>query len=67
MPIKACKVKGKPGYKWGESGKCYTYTLGNAASRKNAKQKAYLQGAASNYKYALANWLEHSSVNNGSA
>jgi hypothetical protein len=38
--------KGKPGYKWGSQGKCYTYIPGDETSRKKAKQKAYIQGAA---------------------
>lgn len=46
MPILNCTLNGKPGYKWGNKGKCYTYTPGNEKSRKEAKQKAYKQGAA---------------------
>jgi len=43
MPIKSCQSSGKPGYKCGDAGKCYTYTPGNEQSRKNAKRKAILQ------------------------
>ncbi len=46
MPVQLCRKDGKPGYKYGESGHCYTYEVGNEASRKKAKQKAHLQGAA---------------------
>jgi len=46
MPVQDCNKDGKPGYKYGEEGFCYTYTAGNEASRKAAKQKAYLQAAA---------------------
>lgn len=46
MPVKKCEKDGKPGYKWGDSGACYTYTSGNEQSRKNAKKKAHKQGAA---------------------
>jgi hypothetical protein len=46
MPVMECKEEGKPGYKYGESGRCYTYTAGDEAGRKRAKQKAYIQGAA---------------------
>ena len=46
MPVMSCEVKGKPGYKFGASGHCYTYVPGNENSRKRAKQKAYLQGTA---------------------
>jgi hypothetical protein len=46
MPVKACELEGKPGLKWGDSGKCYTYTPNNEGSRKNAKKKALTQGLA---------------------
>lgn len=46
MPIKKCSSKGKPGYKYGDSGKCYTYTAGNQTSRKKAKSKALKQARA---------------------
>lgn len=46
MPVMSCNEKGKPGYKYGESGKCYTYSEGDEEGRKRAKQKAYIQGAA---------------------
>tara|TARA_R110000824_G_scaffold268141_1_gene456808 strand:- start:144 stop:293 length:150 start_codon:yes stop_codon:yes gene_type:complete len=35
MPVKKCKVKGKPGKKYGAKGKCYT---GKGAKKKSAKQ-----------------------------
>ena len=41
-----CSVGEKPGYKYGESGKCYIYTANDESSRKNAKRKAILQGTA---------------------
>lgn len=43
MPIMKCQKNGKPGYKWGASGKCYTYTRGNEQSRKKARQKVLKQ------------------------
>jgi len=46
MPVQQCTLDGKPGYKWGESGKCYTYTQGSEVSRKGAIRKAQAQGAA---------------------
>jgi len=46
MPVIACRKEGKPGYKWGSEGHCYTYTPGNEESRKAAKRKAHIQGAA---------------------
>lgn len=46
MPVMSCSKGGKPGYKWGKSGKCYTYISGNEASKKRAHDKASAQGAA---------------------
>ena len=46
MPVKKCTKDGKPGYKYGDEGYCYTYASGNEKSRKSAKQKAHLQGSA---------------------
>jgi len=33
-------------YRWGNSGKKYTYTLGDEAGRKRAKERATRQGRA---------------------
>jgi len=46
MPIQPCREGGKPGYRWGKKGKCYTYTAGNEASRKRARAKAWEQAKA---------------------
>lgn len=46
MPVMECNEGEKPGYKYGNEGACYTYTPGDEESRKRAKQKAYVQGAA---------------------
>jgi hypothetical protein len=46
MPVGPCSNNGKPGYKWGSSGTCYTYTAGDAASKSAAKKKAQRQGLA---------------------
>lgn len=46
MPVERCRRDGKPGYRWGQEGKCYVYTPGNEASRKRAKEKAREQGQA---------------------
>jgi hypothetical protein len=46
MPIQSCSSGGNPGYKSGESGKCYTYTPGDSASRVSAKNKAMAQERA---------------------
>lgn len=44
MPVKSCSKDGKPGFKWGDSGKCYVYN--NEQSRKQAITKAQKQGRA---------------------
>lgn len=41
-----CMLNGKPGFKYGESGKCYTYNPGNQKQMNEAKRKAILQGIA---------------------
>jgi hypothetical protein len=47
MPIVNCTKSGKPGFKWGSENKsCFTYTPGNEASKKRARNKAELQGRA---------------------
>lgn len=46
MPVRKTTHNGKPAYQWGKSGKKYTYTPGNEASRKRAKAKAEKQGQA---------------------
>ena len=46
MPVQRCQLGGKPGYKYGPQGKCYTYNPKDEASRKQAKRKAIIQGAA---------------------
>ncbi len=46
MPVMVCTLNGKPGYKWGSRGKCYTYTAGSETSRKRARSKAAAQGVA---------------------
>jgi len=46
MPIQTCQFENKPGFKWGDSGKCYTYTPNNEGSLRNARKKAIAQGIA---------------------
>jgi len=46
MPIKDCQENGKQGFKWGDQGKCYTYTPNNEGSKRNAKKKAISQAIA---------------------
>jgi hypothetical protein len=46
MPIQSCTEDGKPGYRYGESGHCYTYTPGDPESRARARRRAEEQGQA---------------------
>lgn len=46
MPTEACIMNGRPGRRWGKSGKCYTYTPGDSKSRGEAEKKAQAQGKA---------------------
>ncbi len=46
MPIMRCSKNGKPGWKWGKNGKCYTYSKGSKKGSRSARQKAHLQKAA---------------------
>jgi len=46
VPVLRCEIDGKPGFKWGQQGKCYTYTSGDTSGSKRARQKAILQGIA---------------------
>lgn len=43
MPINKCTSNGKPGFKWGNSNKCWTYTPNNVKSRQEAKKKCIQQ------------------------
>lgn len=63
MPIKTCTSGGKPGFKWGDTGKCYPYTAGDEASKEAARKKAIAQGAAikmSNLEIQLQEIIEKS-------
>jgi hypothetical protein len=46
MPVKNCSENGQPGFKWGDSGKCYLYTSGDEEGMGEAKRKATIQGIA---------------------
>lgn len=46
MPVNPCSENGQPGFKWGDSGKCYLYERGNSNSMGEAKRKATIQGLA---------------------
>lgn len=46
MPVQRCQKNGKPGFKYGAGGACYTYTPGNTQSEVAARNKAEKQGRA---------------------
>jgi len=46
MPLTRCEKEGKPGWKWGQSGACYTYDPKKLGSEARAKNKAKEQAAA---------------------
>lgn len=46
MPINSCSDGDKPGYKWGDAGKCYIYDPNSDSSKTSAKKKALAQGVA---------------------
>ena len=46
MPVQRCALEGRPGFKWGERGRCYAYEAGDRASRERAREKAEAQGRA---------------------
>lgn len=46
MPLMRCQEEDKPGWKWGDSGKCYIYDAGNEESEAAAKEKAMKQAVA---------------------
>ena len=46
MPTISCQKDGKSGFKFGETGKCFTYTTESGKER--ARNKADRQGAAIN-------------------
>jgi len=46
MPVQACQQNGKPGFKWGGGGKCFTYNPRDDESEERARQRATEQGRA---------------------
>lgn len=46
MPVQRCEEQGQPGFKYGESGACYTYTNGDKRAQQMARSKAAKQGRA---------------------
>lgn len=46
MPVNSCQQGGRPGFRFGDRGKCFTYPAGNDAQRAQARQKAQAQERA---------------------
>lgn len=46
MPISKCSENGKPGFQWGNHGRCYTYDPKDKSSRHKAHAKAFAQAYA---------------------
>jgi len=46
MPVERCSEGGKPGFRFGDSGKCYTYTEGDTPGMRRAREKARAQERA---------------------
>ncbi len=46
MGPKSCRSKGKPGFKWCDTGECYTYKPGSKSARARARDRAEKQGVA---------------------
>lgn len=46
MPVMKCQKDGKPGFKYGDSGHCYTYDKNDEASKNAALESAKKQGQA---------------------
>ncbi len=46
MPVVSCELNGRPGFRWGDSGKCYTYSEGDADAMGVARARATAQGKA---------------------
>lgn len=59
MPVGPCQENGKPGYRWGDSGKCYVYTPGDESSKGRARAAAERQGRAARaggYEGSMEKW-----------
>lgn len=46
MPLERCNAEGRPGFRWGQGGRCYTYRQGNGDARVRARGRALRQGRA---------------------
>ena len=48
MPIERCQAGGRPGFKFGPQGKCFTYLPGDKSGMAVARNRAEAQGRAIN-------------------
>jgi hypothetical protein len=46
MPIRECQEGGRPGFRWGNASKCWTYDPNSDASRERARRECLEQGRA---------------------
>jgi hypothetical protein len=46
VPLQQCQLDGKPGFQWGDGGKCYTYDAADAPDKERARRAALEQGRA---------------------
>ena len=46
MPVQTCQSNNRPGFKFGPSGKCFTYRSNDASGRAQARARAEVQGRA---------------------
>lgn len=46
MPVQTCQANNKPGFKFGPSGKCFTYSSNSETGRERARARAEAQGRA---------------------
>lgn len=46
MPVESCQQAGRPGFRWGKEGTCYTYLPGDESARERARARAERQGRA---------------------
>ena len=53
MPIQNCQVDKKPGYRYGQSGKCYIYKEGDKASQTRARKQGIAQ-IINSFEFSLA-------------
>lgn len=58
MPVRQCQINNKPGFKWGQQGKCYEYDPTDENSKNDAKKSAISQGVASGDLEALGAQIE---------